>query len=117
MKRATEERGRAVRVWRRHLRLFGDAHAAACSCEQQPGRFRKARRVGGCSNPRCYLCHSAKLLGEPTLQQRRSAISLREWVAPDRSRESEKLVNPPLEPTTSLLLNEPSYRSGSAASR
>ena len=106
MKRAAEERGRAVRVWRRHLQLFGAAHAAACICEQQPGRFRKAHRVGGCSNSRCYLCHSAKLLGEPTLQQRRSAISFREWVAPRGSpREREELANP-LEPTGDLVIDD-----------
>jgi hypothetical protein len=100
MKPAADERGRAVRVWRRHLHLFGAAHATACICEQQPGRFRKAHRVGGCGNSRCYLCHSPKLLGEPTLQQRRSTISFREWVAP-RGLPSERmvLVNPPLEPT------------------
>ncbi len=106
MKRAAEERGRGVRVWHRHLQLFGAAHTAACICEQQPGRFRMALRIAGCSKSRCYVCHPAKLLGEPTLQQRRSAISFREWVAPRGGpRERQKLANPRLEPTGDLEID------------
>jgi hypothetical protein len=53
------------------------------------------------------LCHSAKLFGEPTLQQRRSAISFREWVAPrGRPRERVELANPPLEPTGDLVMDD-----------
>jgi hypothetical protein len=73
MRRASEERLRTLTIWRRHLRTHGGT--AACVCEFQAGRFRKGQRIGGCGKSRCWLCHSGKLSGEPTLQQRRSAAS------------------------------------------
>jgi hypothetical protein len=79
MRRAAEEKTRTLNVWRRHLRMHGAT--LACVCEFQAGRFRKGQRIGGCGNSRCWLCHSAKLLGEPTLQQRRNATSYVEGLA------------------------------------
>ena len=73
-----QERGRTLGVWRRHL-SFHNRSAVLCSCEFQPGRFRKGQRVWGCGKARCYLCHGDKLLKQPTLQQRRANITRREW--------------------------------------
>lgn len=78
MKRAAFERGRTISVWRRHLAAH-DRGAALCACEYQPGRFRKGQRVGGCGNPRCYLCHGEKLLKIPDRSQRRANVSFLEW--------------------------------------
>jgi hypothetical protein len=76
MKRAAEELIRTKNVWRQHLA----AHRGevACVCERQVGRFRKGQRVGGCGSPRCWVCHSEKLGGVPTLQQLRSLATLAE---------------------------------------
>ena len=79
MKRASEERPRTIRVWRKHLSWHG-SQILACVCEFQPSRFRKGQRVGGCGQSRCYLCHGDKLFKRPTLQQRRSDISYKEWL-------------------------------------
>ena len=78
MKRAAQERKRTLQVWRRHL-SFHEHGTVLCSCELQPGRFRKGRRVGGCGKSRCYLCHGEKLLKQPTPQQRRANRALQEW--------------------------------------
>jgi hypothetical protein len=79
MKRASLERERTIRVWRRHL-AFHAGEARNCRCEVQIGRFRKAQRVWGCGQARCFLCHGEKLLRRPTLQQRRSDLSLWDWL-------------------------------------
>jgi hypothetical protein len=79
MKRANVERPRTIRVWRQHLAEHGPG-PLACSCEMQPGRFRKGQRVGGCSQAQCYLCHGDELLKRPTRQQRRSDLAYREWL-------------------------------------
>ena len=69
MRRAAIERNRTLRIWRSHLAThFGQL---VCECELQPGRFRKSQRAGGCGRPRCWLCHSAKLAGRPTLKELR----------------------------------------------
>jgi len=80
MKRAYEERARTLRVWRGHLALIHPSEDIHCVCELQPGRFRKGQRIGGCGQPRCYLCKRSKLLSRPTLQERRSDVSCREWL-------------------------------------
>jgi hypothetical protein len=74
VKRAALERPRTVRTWRGHL----GRHAApvACACELQPGRFRKAQRIGGCNKSRCWLCHGDKLAGLATPQDRRGRARL-----------------------------------------
>jgi len=79
MKRAASERLRTLHVWRKHSR----AHRGEvlCRCEWQPGRFRKAQRVGGCGRPQCWLCHYDKLAGLATLQERRALARLNEGVA------------------------------------
>jgi hypothetical protein len=78
MKRAAQEREQTLRVWRCHLSWHGK-DAVLCSCELQPGRFRKGQRVWGCGKSRCYLCHGEKLLKRPTHRQRLSDISFHEW--------------------------------------
>jgi len=82
MRRAALERARTLRVWQLHLQL---AHPGPepplCRCELQPGRFRKAERIGGCGKPRCWLCKCDKLLHTPTRQDRLSDISYHEWLA------------------------------------
>ena len=90
MKRAAEESIRTKNVWRQHLA----AHRGqvACVCERQVGRFRKGQRVGGCGNPRCWVCHSEKLGGEPKVQQLRSLATLAEGLA-----ETSSLSNSALE--------------------
>jgi hypothetical protein len=79
MRRAAEEKTRTLTVWRRHLRTHGGT--LACVCELQAGRFRKGQRVGGCGNPRCWLCHADKLSGRPTRQERRNIEAYVEGVA------------------------------------
>ena len=71
MRRAALERARALRVWRAHNYLyhrFDDG--PPCICDEQPNRFRKGQKQGGCGKPRCYLCHGDKLLGLPTVKDR-----------------------------------------------
>ena len=79
MKRAAEEFIRTKNVWRRHLQTHRGT--VACVCELQVGRFRKGQRIGGCGNPRCWLCHSEKLGGVPTAQQLRSVATFAEGLA------------------------------------
>lgn len=80
MKRASLERGLAIRVWREHLRRAHPAGPVLCDCEFQIGRFRKGKRIGGCGRSRCFLCHGEKLMKRPTLQQTRSTFSFHEWL-------------------------------------
>ncbi|MCL5801222.1 MAG: hypothetical protein M1283_01585 [Gammaproteobacteria bacterium] len=79
MKRAAEEGIRTRNIWRRHLQ----AHRGivACVCEYQVGRFRKGQRIGGCGSPRCWICHSEKLSGVATIQQRKSMETFMEGLA------------------------------------
>ena len=77
MKRAAVEKVRTLHVWRAHLRTHR-SEAVACVCETQIGRFRKGERIGGCGNPRCWLCHSQKLGGVPKLRQRRAMVTFEE---------------------------------------
>lgn len=82
MKRAAIEKLRTLHLWRTHLRKHrAEGTAVACVCELQPGRFRKSQRIGGCGNPRCWVCHSGKLGGEPTLKQLRSRRTFNEGLA------------------------------------
>jgi hypothetical protein len=76
MKRAALEKPRTVRAWRHHLA----AHAGPilCACEFEVGRFRKGQRIGGCRNPRCFLCHMAKLTQIPKVQEQRALAVFRE---------------------------------------
>jgi hypothetical protein len=82
MKRAAVEALRTRSRWLRHLQLHrADRTLLACVCEFQMGRFRKGQRLGGCGNPRCWVCHSAKLGGEPTMKQLRSIETFKEGLA------------------------------------
>jgi hypothetical protein len=76
MRRAFTERDSTLRTWRLHLATH--AGAVMCLCELQPGRFRKGRRVAGCSRPRCWLCHYEKLARIPKPQEVRAAAALAE---------------------------------------
>ena len=80
MRRAIAERLRTVRVWKAHLRHLHATGPILCPCEFEIGRFRKAQRIGGCGNSRCFLCHGDKLLGRPTLQELRARHVEREWL-------------------------------------
>lgn len=80
MKRAAVEKLRTKNVWLAHLRRHR-GEAVACVCEFQMGRFRKGQRVGGCGNPRCWVCHSEKLGREPRLSQLRSIETFKEGLA------------------------------------
>jgi len=85
MKRAAEERHIAKNRWREHRinhleqsqRFYG-YEKVDCICDNQVGRFRKGQRVGGCGNPRCYSCHSDKLLKVPRMQTKKANISAKE---------------------------------------
>jgi len=79
MRRAAIEKLRTLSVWRRHLAEH--ARPVLCKCDTQVGRFRKGQRVGGCSTPRCFLCHSAKFSREVTLRLRRANASFHEGLA------------------------------------
>ena len=81
MRRASLERGRALRVWRAHLAYVHQNRPIGCDCELQPNRFRKTERIAGCRNSRCFLCHAGKLSGRPTPQEVRAILSHREWAA------------------------------------
>lgn len=70
MRRAALERSRALRVWREHNRIVHNGLDTGCICDQQPNRFRKGQKRGGCGKPRCYLCHGEKLLDLPTYQDK-----------------------------------------------
>ena len=79
MRRAFVERQRALRVWRAHNRLVHAGMDTSCVCDQQPGRFRKGQKIGGCGKSRCWLCKGHKLEKRPTVRDYRKAISYREW--------------------------------------
>jgi len=81
MRRAAMERARTERVWREHNLIVHSGRATGCRCDEQPGRFRKGQKKAGCPDPWCRLCKSEKLDGIPTLQDRRSLLSFREWSA------------------------------------
>jgi hypothetical protein len=76
MQRAAIERVRTIRTWRNHLRTHGAQ--VLCTCELQPGRFRKSQRVGGCGRARCWLCHSDKLSGRLTMRELRAVADYSE---------------------------------------
>jgi hypothetical protein len=79
MKRPARERGRSVRVWRVFRSLnSGIGTFSGDGWVSQPGRFRKARRIGGCGRARCRLCHSGKIDGRPTRREERARFELRE---------------------------------------
>ncbi len=81
MRRASIERGRTLRVWRKHNGYVHDGEATSCRCDDQPGRFRKSQRFAGCGRVRCHICQFEKLFSIPDLQQRRADVSYREWLA------------------------------------
>ncbi len=78
MRRASLERPRTLRVWRAHKRLIHDDLATGCICDEQPGRFRKGQRVGGCGRPRCLICKGHKLNNELTYRDYRAAWAYHE---------------------------------------
>ena len=79
MRRASFERPRTLRTWRRHLALIHSDGEILCVCEFQAGRFRKGQRASGCGKPRC-MCHYPKLFGLPTRQLVRSNHSYCEFL-------------------------------------
>jgi len=79
MRRASIERPRTLRVWRAHNRFIHDGLPTNCRCDEQPGRFRKGQRIGGCGRPRCGLCKRHKLTKVRTFAEYRAAFSYREW--------------------------------------
>jgi hypothetical protein len=82
MRRAAVESLDTRNRWSNHLRLHRiEGTSLACVCELQVGRFRKGQRIGGCGKPRCWVCHSGKLRGEPTMKQLRSLQTYREGLA------------------------------------
>ncbi len=81
MRRASLERARTLGVWRAHIALVHDGLPASCTCDEQPGRFRKSQRIAGCPKPRCWLCNRHKLTNELTARDYRAALSHREQVA------------------------------------
>ena len=86
MRRAAIERARALRVWRSHLRLIHpDPEPFLCICENQPGRFRKTERIGGCGRGRWCDCNGPKLQKMPKRQERAANISYHEWLDELRS--------------------------------
>lgn len=71
MQRAAREHARAQRQRQRWQAL---AHARGVpAAAVAANRFRKQRRVGGCGNARCWLCHGDKLAKRPTPPARRAA--------------------------------------------
>ena len=76
MRRAAIEKHRTLRVWRAHLATH--EQPVVCTCDLEPGRFRKSQRVGGCGRARCWLCHSDKLVGRPTQADVRAIAKYRE---------------------------------------
>ena len=81
MRRAALERPRTLRVWRDHNRFIHDNDPTGCTCDEQPGRFRKGQRIGGCGKSRCWLCKRHKLTKEVTFRDYRAAFSYRESAA------------------------------------
>jgi hypothetical protein len=79
MRRAAIERPRTLRVWKAHRLFVHEGRPTACLCDEQPGRFRKGQRVGGCPLYRCSHCRGHKLYQMPTLRDYRAALSYREW--------------------------------------
>ena len=79
MRRASLERPRTLRVWRAHNRVTHDDIPTECVCDEQPGRFRKGQRIGGCGQQRCWLCKPHKLTNEPRAYEYRASLSHREW--------------------------------------
>lgn len=79
MRRAAVEKHRTRQTWRRHLATHGAK--ILCECELQPGGLRKSQRVGGCGRSRCYLCHFAKLTGQPTIRDLKSLAAELEGLA------------------------------------
>lgn len=76
MRRAAIEKHRTLRIWRAHLATH--KQPVVCSCDLQPGRFRKSQRIGGCGRTRCWLCHGEKLAGRPTQGDVRAIARYRE---------------------------------------
>ncbi|MCZ6784949.1 MAG: hypothetical protein O7G30_16745 [Proteobacteria bacterium] len=79
MRRARIERQRTLRVWHAHNLLAHDGLPSNCTCDEQPGRFRKGERAGGCGRQHCGLCRRYKLHKELTARDYRAALSLLEW--------------------------------------
>ncbi len=72
MYRASIERARALRVWKYHIDWVHDGELdTGCLCDLQVNRFRKGQKKAGCGHVRCYMCHGEKLLGIPTIANRR----------------------------------------------
>ena len=79
MRRAVLERPRTLRIWRAHNRLIHRGLPTSCICDQQPGRFRKGQRIGGCGRPRCGMCKRYKLDQKVTARDYRASLTFREW--------------------------------------
>ena len=79
MRRAADDKARTIRIWRGHVATHRGQ--IRCDCELQSDRFRKSQRIGGCGGPRCWLCHSDKLAGRPTLRDLRAIAAQIEGLA------------------------------------
>lgn len=71
MKRYQEDLPRILRKHRMHLRRNHNwpVEPVTCICDLQAGRFRKSHPLS-CNNAHCFVCHSEKLMGIPTKQDR-----------------------------------------------
>lgn len=70
------DRFRAIRDLRRY-HVFS-VRVGRVENNLAPGYFRKGRRIGGCTNSKCWLCHASKLGGHPDIQELRSEQDFRE---------------------------------------
>ena len=79
MRRWRSEKQIAIKRRREHLSLVHGwpENAVDCVCDRQLGRFRKHKALG-CGRPRCYLCHSDKLLRRPRRNDLEAALSMKE---------------------------------------
>jgi len=78
MKRYHDEKHIALRNWKDHIMsAHGDYNITRgkippgldCKCDVQIGRFRKMDGID-CGKTRCYTCHSLKLCGDKTQQEK-----------------------------------------------
>jgi hypothetical protein len=66
MQRYFKEKQRCQQIAKKYQQLWG--HAV------EPGHFRKGRRIGGCGNARCQLCHAEKFPHRKPTRQEMKAL-------------------------------------------
>ena len=113
MKRWHEELTITLRNWRNHRRIHVEMNLAGtqvgedpfqvdCTCDDQPGRFRKTDGYD-CGHSQCYVCNHGKFPKRiPTAQEVLSALSLKEQLRELHERERPQSTNPPLSPESSV---------------